>query len=62
MAHPELDALLNTLLPLAQKMLRKYGEFYPFAAVMSSSREIRQVAALEDENHPQSQPLIDLFD
>ena len=62
MAHPELDALFNALLPFAQKMLREHGEFYPFGAVMTSSGEIRHVGAkMEDDDHPQSQPLIELL-
>jgi len=28
--HPDLDALLNNLLPFAERMLREHGEFYPF--------------------------------
>ncbi len=43
-------------------MLSKYGEFYPFGAVMSSTGEIRQVGAkIERDDHPPSQPLIDLL-
>jgi hypothetical protein len=62
MAHPELDALFNTLLPFAQTMLREHGEFYPFGAIMTSSGEIRHVGAkMEDDDHPPSQPLIDLL-
>jgi len=62
MAHPELDALFNTLLPFAQKMLQKYGEFLPFGAIMSSSGEIRQVGAkIEGDDYPTSQPLLDLL-
>ena len=62
MAHPELDALFNTLLPFAQTMLREHGEFYPFGAIMTSSGEIRHVGAkMEDDDHPLSQPLIDLL-
>ena len=62
MAHPELDALFNTLLPFAQTMLREDGEFYPFGAVMTSSGEIRHVGAkMEGYDHPPSQPLIDLL-
>jgi hypothetical protein len=62
MAHPELDALFNTLLPFAETMLREYGEFYPFGAIMSSSGEIRQVGAkMEGDDHPPSEPLIDLL-
>ena len=62
MAHPELDALFNTLLPFAQTMLREYGEFHPFGAVMTSNGEIRHVGAkIEGDDHPLSQPLIDLL-
>src|SRR2546425_3762105 len=62
MADPELDALFNTLLPFAQTMLREHGEFYPFGAIMTSSGEIRHVGAkMEDDDHPPSQPLIDLL-
>jgi hypothetical protein len=45
MAHPELDELLDTLLPFAQQMLQKHGEFFPFGAAMTSSGEIRHVGA-----------------
>lgn len=62
MAHPELDALFDTLLTFAKTMLREYGEFYPFGAVMTSGGEIRQVGAkMEGDDHPPSQPLIDLL-
>ncbi len=34
MAHPDLDELLNALLPFAQQMLTKRGEFFPFGTGM----------------------------
>jgi hypothetical protein len=62
MVHPELDALFNTLLPFAQTMLRKHGEFYPFGALMNSNGEIQHVGAkMEDDDHPPSQSLVDLL-
>jgi hypothetical protein len=45
MAHPELDALFDTLLQFAQTMLREHGAFYPFGVIMTSSGEIRHVGA-----------------
>jgi membrane protease YdiL (CAAX protease family) len=30
MAHQDLNELLNALLPFAQQMLEKHGEFFPF--------------------------------
>jgi hypothetical protein len=62
MAHPELDALFNTLLPVAQRLLRELGEFLPFGAIMSSSGEIRHVGGkIEGDEYPTSQPLLDLL-
>jgi hypothetical protein len=62
MAHPELDRLFDMLLPFAKTMLLDHGEFYPFGAYMSSSGEIQWVGAkMEDDDHPPSEPLIDLL-
>ena len=62
MAHPDLDNLLNAILPFAQQMLAKHGEFYPFGSAMTNSGEIvAQGAALESNDHPASQPLIELM-
>ena len=62
MAHPDLDNLLNAILPFAQQMLAKHGEFYPFGSTMTNSGEIiAQGAALEGNDHPASQPLIKLM-
>ena len=33
-ARPDLDALMSALLPFAQRMLSKHGEFYPFGAAI----------------------------
>jgi hypothetical protein len=62
MAHPDLNELLNTLLSMAEMLLTKQGEFYPIGAIMSSDGEIRHVGAkIEGDDHPPSQPLIDLL-
>ena len=62
MAHPDLDNVLNAILPFAQEMLAKNGEFYPFGSTMTTAGEIvAQGAALEGDDHPASQPLIDLM-
>ena len=62
MAHPDLNELLNTLVPVAQMLLTKQGEFLPFGAIMSSDGQIRHVGAkIEGDDYPGSQPLIDLL-
>jgi hypothetical protein len=60
MAHPDLDLLFDTVLPMAKLLLGKQGEFYPFGATMSPSGEITCIGArTEGDDHPPSQPLID---
>jgi hypothetical protein len=62
MAHPELNELLNALLPMAQMLLAKQGEFYPIGAIMLSDGELRHVGGqIEGNDHPPSQDLIDLL-
>jgi len=60
MAHPDLDALLNAVLPFAQQMLTKHGESYPFGAIVNRGGEIALVAAGGSE-HPGSQDVIDIL-
>lgn len=57
----DLDALLNPLLPFAQDMLRKHGEFFPFGAVTKAGGEVELVAGYTGSEQPPSQELIDLM-
>ncbi len=61
MSHPDLDQLLNALLPFAQQMLAKHGEFYPFGSSMKPAGEIVAVGvgAHDGGEYPPSQRLID---
>ena len=61
MAHPDLDKLLNALLPFAQQSLAKYGEFYPFGSSMMADGQVNANAASTGEEHPSSQELIELL-
>lgn len=52
MAHPDLDQLLDALLPFAQKCLVERGEFYPFGAVLSRTGELVLQAAHAGDDPP----------
>lgn len=62
MAHPDLDNLLNALLPFAQEMLGKYGEFHPFGASVKSDGTIALIGAADATEHPKSTDLIELLE
>jgi len=55
------ERLLDSILPLAEKMLKEHGEFYPFGATLKSDGTEAMVAASDDKDRPPSQPLIDLL-
>jgi hypothetical protein len=58
-AKQESEKLMNVVLPLAEKMLKEYGEFYPYGAYMKPSGEIVDVGADDPDNdHPKSKDLI----
>lgn len=58
-AKQESETLMNALLPVAEEMLRKYGEFYPYGGYMKPDGTIVQVGASDpDTDHPKSKDLI----
>lgn len=59
MAHPDLDALLGSLLPFAERMLDRHGEFYPFGARMTAGGELELAAAETGAERPPVQELLD---
>ena len=61
MAHPDLEVLLNALLPFAEDMLAKHGEFYPYGATLGTDGEVSQIAGHTGDDRPLSQPLIELM-
>jgi hypothetical protein len=55
----ESEKLMNHMLPLAEKMLREYGEFYPYGGYMKPDGEIVDVGAKDpDTDRPRSKDLI----
>ena len=43
-AQDDLDGLLDASLPFAREMLDKHGEFFPYAAAITTSGETRLIA------------------
>lgn len=61
MVHPDLDELLNVVLPFAQQMLGKYGEFHPIGASMRTDGEVALAGAQPDEERPTAVSVIDML-
>lgn len=55
----ESEKLINALLPLTEKILLRYGEFYPHGGYMDAAGKITLVGAEDpDTDHPKSKDLI----
>ena len=61
MAHPDLDTVLNALLPFAQQMLVKHGEFHPFGASMTVSGEVSLAAGMPETEKAESMTVIEML-
>jgi hypothetical protein len=58
-AKQESERLMNAMLPLAEKMLRQHGEFYPYGGYMKPDGTIVDVGAEDpDTERPKSKDLI----
>ena len=57
----EAEELLNAVLPFAQQMLEKYGEFIPYGGAMKPNGEIVSVAGYDGDEYPPSQEIIELL-
>jgi len=57
-AKQDSETLMNAVLPLAEKMLRQYGEFYPYGGYMKPDGTIVELGATDpDTDHPKSKDL-----
>jgi hypothetical protein len=61
MANPDFEQLLDALLPFAQQMLAKNGEFYPFGATIDTSGKPALAASDTGSEQPESEECIDLL-
>lgn len=61
MSTEDIDSLLNAVIPLAQQMLAKYGEFYPLGASMDTEGKVGLVGVMPESQYPKAQEIIDLL-
>lgn len=52
MAHPDLDTLINAVVPFAQRMLTEYGAFLPYGGVLTSEGAVEMIGTGEIEGEP----------
>jgi hypothetical protein len=55
----ECEILMNDLLPIGVDFLKKYGEFYPYGAVLSKDDTIELLGFYEGNEFPPSKDIID---
>jgi hypothetical protein len=63
MASPKSDCerLMNDALPIAKRMLRERGEFYPYGMTLDVSGKGAVVGATDGGERPKSAPLIEML-
>jgi len=57
----EAQQLMDSVLPFAEQMLNKHGEFVPYGGAMKSNGEIISVAGTDGEEQPKSTDIIQIL-
>ena len=57
-ARQDYNALLEFLMPFAEQMLKKNGEFFPFGAAVSTTGELSAAATYDGSETPPSEDVI----
>jgi hypothetical protein len=58
----EVEELMNSLLPLAKRMLAEHGEFLPYGGYIDCNGKITHVGGqIEGTDHPKPELIIDLL-
>ncbi len=56
-ADEELEQLLNAIIPFAQRMLVRHGEFYPFAAAVNQNGKLKFIGEFVGDLPERANPL-----
>ena len=54
----DFEVLINIFFPFAEEMLRKYGEFHPFAGAINNKGEVVSVGQYNGQQQVESQDLV----
>jgi len=57
----QLEVLMNEGIPLAEKMLREQGEFFPFGMVQKADGSVQQIGASDGREHPPPKDVAELL-
>ena len=60
-ARQDYNSLIELLMPSAEQMLKKHGEFFPFGATVSTEGEVKACAAYNGDEQPPSEQVIALL-
>lgn len=60
-AKKQSEDLMNAVLPFAEQMLRKQGEFFPFGGTIIKTGKIENQGAWTGSEHPPSQEVIEIL-
>ncbi len=60
MSQEDRDDLLNLVIPFAQRLLAKYGEFFPFGAIVTTHGKKGLTQGYEGSERPPPKEVIDL--
>jgi len=52
------DRLMNAVIPFAEEMLTKHGEFYPYGGALGPDGDVVSVGVAGDDEHPLSMDVI----
>ncbi len=52
------DRLMNAVIPFAEEMLTKHGEFYPYGGALGPDGEVVSIGVAGDDEHPLSADVI----
>ena len=53
------EILLDRLLPFAEEQMKKYREFYPFAAVLLTDGSLELTGSYDGNEHPESKDVLE---